>query len=161
MKNPIARKAAILALSMVLTASLAACGGKPAAPEAAAAAPAPAVEAAAPAAQAIAMADTPQVITPQQFTEEFSASQAPFQLIDVRTPEEFASGHIAGSVNIPVQDLNQRLGEISKDTPVVLYCRSGNRSAQAAQILDNEGFTGVYDLGGIQAWQAAGLPVQQ
>ncbi len=112
------------------------------------------------AAAAIAMADSPQKVTPQEYETEFVNSGAPFQLVDVRTPEEYASGHIAGSVNIPVEELDARKGEISKDEAVVLYCRSGNRSNQAAQILDRAGYTGVYDLGGIIAWQAAGYPVQ-
>ena len=59
-----------------------------------------------------------------------------------------------------MQDLDARKGEISRDKPVVLYCRSGNRSNQAAQILEGAGYKGVYDLGGIIAWQAAGYPLQ-
>jgi len=107
------------------------------------------------------MADTPQLLSPAVYQEQFLAAGASYQLIDVRTPEEFASGHINGAVNIPVQELAQRMGEIQKDQPVVLYCRSGNRSAQAATILDQAGYTGVYDLGGVIAWQQAGLPLER
>lgn len=106
------------------------------------------------------MAAAPQVLAPQQYQEEVVQAGAAHQLIDVRTPQEFASGHIAGAINIPVEEIGQRLGEVSKETPVVVYCRSGNRSAQAAQILASAGYTGIYDLGGVIAWQQAGLPLQ-
>lgn len=121
-------------------------------------APAAAVEQPAPA--AIARAESPQQLTPQQYDTQFAQTGAAHQLIDVRTPEEFATGHIAGAVNIPVEELGGRLDEVNKDQPVVVYCRSGNRSAQAASILESAGHTGIYDLGGIRAWQQAGFPVQ-
>ncbi len=97
-------------------------------------------------------------IDPRQYQQQFPA-ETPHQLIDVRTAEEFASGHIPGALNIPVQELEQRLSEVETGQPVVLYCRSGNRSAQAAQILGDAGYGQVYDLGGIAAWQQAGLPI--
>jgi rhodanese-related sulfurtransferase len=81
-------------------------------------------------------------------------------LLDVRTPEEFNSGHIAGAVNIAVEQLSERLSEVPQDKPVVLYCRSGNRSGQAAQILERAGYTQIYDLGGIITWQQQGFPVE-
>jgi rhodanese-related sulfurtransferase len=140
----------------VMALAVAGCG----APQAAAAPAAEAPAAAVPAAPAIAMADAPQKVAPQAYMSDFVESGAAHQLIDVRTPEEYATGHIAGSINIPVQEIGSRLNEISQDEPVVLYCRSGNRSNQAAQILDGAGFTGVYDLGGIQSWQTAGYPLQ-
>lgn len=115
----------------------------------------------APAVQSIAMADAPQTITPQQYQEQFAASGAPYQLIDVRTAAEYADGHIAGAVDIPVEELSGRLAEVSKDHPVVLYCRSGRRATEAAGILENAGYKGIYNLGGIQAWQAAGLPLEK
>ena len=74
-------------------------------------------------------------------------------LLDVRTPGEFASGHIDGAVNIPVQDLANRLGEIKdKQRDIVVYCRSGGRSAQAKQVLSANGYTAVHDLGGMGRW---------
>jgi rhodanese-related sulfurtransferase len=111
-------------------------------------------------AAAVAPVEVNAKLAPQEYQEQFVASGAQHQLIDVRTPEEFASGHIQGAVNIPVQELPQRLSEISMDEPVVLYCRSGNRSAQAAQILDEANYLQVYDLGGIAAWHQAGLPIE-
>ncbi len=75
-------------------------------------------------------------------------------LIDVRTPEEYAGGHIEGAKNIPVQVLDQRMGELGTDKArgVVVYCRSGRRSAQAAEALKAAGFVDVVDLGPMSAW---------
>lgn len=101
-----------------------------------------------------------QLIRPVAYTEQFSAPGEDHLLIDVRTPQEFASGHIQGAINIPVEEIGQRLSEVPQDKPIVLYCRSGNRSNQASGILVNAGYTGIYDLGGIIDWQAQGLPLE-
>lgn len=74
------------------------------------------------------------------------------KLLDVRTPGEFASGHIDGAVNIPVQDLQTRLGELDKVQPVVVYCASGKRSSAAMSMMKEGGFAQVYDLGGKSNW---------
>jgi phage shock protein E len=75
------------------------------------------------------------------------------RLVDVRTPAEFAAGHIPGAVNIPVQQLDSRLSELQpKDQAVVLYCRSGNRSGTAARLLKSAGFAAVHDLGPMSRW---------
>ncbi len=103
-------------------------------------------------------ADT-ALISPTDYQSQFT--DEPHFLLDVRTPEEFGTGHIAGAANISVQTLADRLSEVPQDQPIVVYCRSGNRSAQAAQILQAAGYTGVYDLGGVIDWTAAGLPLQQ
>jgi rhodanese-related sulfurtransferase len=74
-------------------------------------------------------------------------------LLDVRTPSEFASGHIDGAENIPLQELGGRLSEIpSKDSDVIVYCRSGHRSSQAKAMLEKAGFSKVHDLGGMNNW---------
>jgi phage shock protein E len=74
-------------------------------------------------------------------------------LIDVRTAGEFASGHLDGARNIPVDQLAARAGEIGpKDQPVVVYCRSGARSAAAASNLQQLGFVRVADLGPMSNW---------
>ena len=101
-----------------------------------------------------------RVISPVAYQDQFISGSETHLLVDVRTPEEFASGHIAGAVNIPLDALQNRLGEVSSDQPVVVYCRSGNRSAQAAQILERAGYNSIYDLGGIIAWTGQGFPVQ-
>lgn len=98
-------------------------------------------------------------IAPADYQAQFGAN-ADHILIDVRTPEEFASGHIPGAVNIAVDELAQRLNEVPQDIPVVLYCRSGNRSGQAAQLLDRAGYAQIYDLGGIATWAQQGYPVE-
>lgn len=73
-------------------------------------------------------------------------------LLDVRTPAEFASGHIDGARNIPVDQIAARSKEIDKATPVVVYCRSGARSAAAANTLRGLGFAKVEDLGAMSNW---------
>lgn len=75
-------------------------------------------------------------------------------LLDVRTPEEFKGGHLDGALNIPVQVLEARLGELAdkKDTDVVIYCHSGRRSATAKRLMEAQGFKKVHDLGPMTAW---------
>lgn len=75
------------------------------------------------------------------------------KLLDVRSPEEFAAGHLDGAVNISVQELEGRLAELgSKETPLIVYCRSGMRSHRASELLKSAGFTSVHDLGGMSRW---------
>jgi phage shock protein E len=71
------------------------------------------------------------------------------QVVDVRTPEEFRGGAYPGAVNIPVQELARRLGEVKKDRAVVVYCASGGRSGVAAQLLKREGYADVVNAGGL------------
>jgi rhodanese-related sulfurtransferase len=74
-------------------------------------------------------------------------------LLDVRTPGEFAAGHVQGARNIPLQQLAARVEELgSQQKPVVVYCRSGNRSRSAMRVLVSQGFSAVYDLGPMSAW---------
>ncbi len=74
-------------------------------------------------------------------------------LLDVRTPEEFAAGHVEGAVNIPVQTLAERISEVGpRERPVVVYCRSGGRSAKATALLREAGYQQVLDLGPMSAW---------
>lgn len=80
------------------------------------------------------------------------------QLIDVRTPGEYADGHLSGAKLIPVQEIGARLAEIDKRKPVLLYCRTGHRSSSALRILKAHGFANAQHIeGGLGAWQAAGL----
>lgn len=82
-------------------------------------------------------------------------------LIDVREAGEYATGYIAGAINLPLGSLGQSLGQVPTDRPVVVYCQSGNRSDGAAALLVTKGYKPVYDmLGGISAWKAAGYPVK-
>lgn len=74
-------------------------------------------------------------------------------LLDVRTPEEFRAGHIEGAINIPVQVLEQRMAELgAHERDIVVYCRSGNRSGRAKQMLHAAGYTSIHDLGPMSAW---------
>ena len=75
-------------------------------------------------------------------------------IIDVRTAEEFSTGHIDGAINLPVDQIGQRLAGIKGLKPgstVLVYCRSGRRSAAAVQILQQRGYTRVLDGGGIES----------
>jgi len=82
-------------------------------------------------------------------------------LLDVRTIEEFKKdGHLAGAKLIPLNQLSTHLDMLDRSKKVLVYCRSGNRSASAARLLGNEGFT-VFNLdGGISAWRSQKLPVE-
>lgn len=75
-------------------------------------------------------------------------------LLDVRTREEYALGHIEGAVNIPLQELEESAEEelADKEQTIYLYCRSGVRTLSAASILEELGYNKVYDIGGIIAW---------
>jgi rhodanese-related sulfurtransferase len=74
-------------------------------------------------------------------------------LIDVREPREFASGHVKGSVNIPLGALAAKAGKYDSGTDTYLICHSGNRSASAARVLQRAGFEHAYSVkGGIAAW---------
>ena len=85
------------------------------------------------------------------------------QLLDVRSSQEFAEGHIAGAININVQsdDFRQRADkELSKDSTILVYCRSGRRSMDAAETLTELGYKVVNLKGGIIEWNEEGLPVK-
>jgi rhodanese-related sulfurtransferase len=75
-----------------------------------------------------------------------------YTLVDVRTPSEFASGHIPTAVNIPVNIIGSTGVDAPEDSLVIVYCRSGNRSAVAASQLKELGYTRVVDFGGIHRW---------
>ncbi len=74
-------------------------------------------------------------------------------LLDVRTPEEYAEGHIEGSINLPLQSIEQAERVIKdSDTPLFVHCRSGGRSAEATSVLKRMGYTNVEDIGGIMSY---------
>ena len=83
-------------------------------------------------------------------------------VIDVRTPSEFAAGHIAGARNIDVEaaDFGTRIAELDRNAPYLVYCRSGRRSAIAADQMKQAGFTDVVDAGALTDLVAAGAPTQ-
>lgn len=76
-------------------------------------------------------------------------------IIDVRTEDEYNSGHIKNSILIPVNDLKFKAEDILKDKnqKILIYCRTGNRSNTAGKILDEMGYSNIYDFGGINSWE--------
>ena len=93
--------------------------------------------------------ETRDTITP----EVLLAIEHEALIVDVRTPEEFADGHYPGAINIPHETILDGLNQlgVTQVTPVILYCRSGNRSGQAEQALREKGFTEATNAGGLEA----------
>ncbi len=88
-------------------------------------------------------------------------SEAAPVVIDVRTPEEYTSGHIPGAVNVPFDQVAQRIAEIDAPHGVALYCMVGPRARKGESALLAAGYEKVFHLeGGLAAWQAVGLPVE-
>lgn len=108
---------------------------------------------------------TPAPIIQQEnisVTEAFSMIQnQDVTLLDVRTqPETITDRKIANSKLMPLQVLGSHIDQIDNSKPILVYCRSGNRSAIASEILRSQGFNAINVLGGINAWKANGLPVE-
>jgi len=85
-----------------------------------------------------------------------------FVILDVRTPEEYASGHIERAVNLDFysETFEEELGKLDRDKIYLIYCRSGNRSGKAQDIMKELGFREVYNMrAGMSRWEAVGLPV--
>ncbi|WP_104990608.1 rhodanese-like domain-containing protein [Deinococcus sp. NW-56] len=83
-------------------------------------------------------------------------------LVDVREPNEYAELHAEGARLLPLSELESRFGELPKDRPLVMICRSGARSARAGEYLRAQGYSDVVNLaGGTMAWAEAGLPTEQ
>jgi rhodanese-related sulfurtransferase len=85
-------------------------------------------------------------------------------VVDVREPNEFASGHVLGAKNLPLAKIAAPGAELAKkkERPVIVYCDGSERSAKALAALKKQGFTRVANLsGGLAAWQQAGLPVEK
>ena len=96
--------------------------------------------------------------------EIVDAPPADLVILDIRTPEEFSAGHLAGAINIDyyAADFEAQLSGLDLNVPYVMYCNSGNRSSNALPLMDSIGFEEVYELdGGIQAWYSAGNPIDQ
>jgi rhodanese-related sulfurtransferase len=98
-------------------------------------------------------------ISAPMVAEELAGADAPL-LVDVRNPREFATKHIPGSVNIPLNHLQERMAEIPRDRRIAVHCAGGYRSSIAASILHQYGITQLIEMaGGLAAWDAAQLPV--
>lgn len=92
---------------------------------------------------------------PQEEAVRFFETETNYILLDVRTKEEYESGYIKGAINLPNEEIGDR--EIAllpdKNAKIFVYCRSGNRSKQAAEKLVKLGYTDIINIGGIQTWQ--------
>lgn len=85
-------------------------------------------------------------------------------VLDVREPSEYNNGHLLNAKLLPLGKLKERIGELEKhrDKPMLVVCRSGNRSGTACAILASNGFTQVYNLaGGVMAWQSSKMPLEK
>jgi rhodanese-related sulfurtransferase len=100
-------------------------------------------------------------VSPQALLDRAAADDRKLVVLDVRSPEEFAAGHVPGAVNIPYDQVAARLAEVPKDKDLVLYCRSGRRVAIAAEVLAQNGYTRLEHLeGDMPAWLAQGRPTE-
>jgi len=98
--------------------------------------------------------------TPEVSVSKVTEAGAGTQIVDVREPDEWDDGHIAGAVHIPLGDLLQRAAELDPKRPVVTVCHLGARSLIAADALLRAGFRDVVSMaGGMAAWERAGEPV--
>jgi rhodanese-related sulfurtransferase len=106
---------------------------------------------------ALRIQESERTMTPGE-VESLMGSDSTAVLLDVRTPQEWGSetGHLKGAFLIPLQDLEQRIGELDlyRHRTIITYCRTGNRSSRAAGILNGRGFTAFNMVGGIVRWKA-------
>ncbi|MCL4504951.1 MAG: rhodanese-like domain-containing protein [Chloroflexi bacterium] len=100
------------------------------------------------------------VIDAQELSARLNQPPTPF-LLDVREPHEFADGHIAGAVLIPLGSLQQSTAKLPRDREIVCVCRSGNRSSAATRHLASAGYTATNLRGGMIGWMRSGLPIQR
>ncbi|MGQ1839862.1 rhodanese-like domain-containing protein [Kocuria turfanensis] len=91
---------------------------------------------------------------------EAEQRRAQEQVLDVREDFEVADGMIPGALHIPMGQLTARLPELDRTRPVIVVCRSGNRSARVADALNGAGYAADTMAGGMLAWQRAGLPIR-
>jgi rhodanese-related sulfurtransferase len=99
-------------------------------------------------------------VNPREAWERLSTGQPTPALIDVRESWEYNSGHAKGAKNIPLSQLNKRVGEIPRDRDVLIICQSGNRSMNAANFLHQQGVTRAMNVsGGTTVWRMHNLPL--
>jgi rhodanese-related sulfurtransferase/glyoxylase-like metal-dependent hydrolase (beta-lactamase superfamily II) len=112
-----------------------------------------------------ALADRPDLVWPTEragvlIAAEELESPHPPMLLDVRTPREWTEKHLAGSYNLPLNHLQERIAEVPRDRRIAVHCAGGYRSSIAVSILHQHGITNLIEIaGGLAAWEAAGLPV--
>jgi rhodanese-related sulfurtransferase len=104
----------------------------------------------------------PKIISAEELAERIQREQAP-RIVDVRSEKEYAEGHIPGAVNIPHDQLSDRLSEIdaAKTDEIVVHCRSGYRAGIAEKILIEVDYSGIRNLDGhMNAWKSGGYPIE-
>jgi rhodanese-related sulfurtransferase len=104
------------------------------------------------------MTELPAELSPRQVAELLGDGGT--QLVDVREPYEHEAGRIAGDLHIELDRLTEQAGSLDRERPIVFYCRSGSRSALAAQAFGASGYTAHNLTGGLQAWVKDGLPIE-
>jgi rhodanese-related sulfurtransferase len=97
--------------------------------------------------------DHPQVTVEELLAAKDNGDERTPLLLDVRTPKEFAAGHIPGATNIPVDELRSRLGELPRDRPITAYCQVGQRGYLAVRILRQTGFQAANLAGGFKTYR--------
>lgn len=151
------RRTLALAIALGTAALASGCGGG--------SGDAPATAATAPSEVGGAVAAAPtKLISVQEAAARLEQPPAGLVVLDVRTPEEFATGHLPGAtlIDFSAPDFATEIGRLDRAAPYLVYCRSGNRSGQAVAAMAALGFTDVTDVdGGIAAWSAARLPLVQ
>ena len=104
----------------------------------------------------------PETIEPKALNERIAWADRSLVVLDVRTPEEFAAGHVPGAINIPHTEIAARVAELdgARDRDIVVYCRTGKRSAQALDVLEQSGFRRLFHLeGDYTRWSEEKRPV--
>ncbi len=99
-------------------------------------------------------------LTATEVSEKLKFGKHPF-ILDVRQPDEYRQGHIAGAKLIPLGELRRQMAELPKGREIVCVCASGSRSGSASKALAKEGFTVFNMQGGMMAWRQAKLPIQK
>lgn len=93
-----------------------------------------------------------EYVEPARLAALISEQTIPYLLLDVRTPAEFAGGHIPTAVNIPYDEVAGRIRSVGKDAMIIVYCASGYRASLAAQTLSRLGYTNVANFGAVSKW---------
>lgn len=103
----------------------------------------------------------PKSVSPEVLATQIESEQAPL-IVDVRSPEEFAAGHIPGAINLPYREVPFRLHELAdfEHSEIILYCEVGGRASIAGAALEQTGFDHISMLAGhLEAWHQVGLPI--
>ncbi len=106
----------------------------------------------------IVLASAPD-LSPRELHDLIESEHGPV-IVDVRSAEEFSSGHVPGAINIPLDQVDQNLEFFRQHDDIVLYCRSGRRSGMAEEQLASQGISTRQMTGSFLAWQAAELPIE-